>query len=34
MFIGKNNLERKILEVYVEDRFAQNYFNDLHQKKR
>jgi hypothetical protein len=30
MFVGKNNLEKKTWEVYVEDRLAQNYFKDLH----
>jgi hypothetical protein len=34
MFIGENDLKRKIRKVYVEDRLAQNYFNDLHHKKK
>ncbi len=34
MFVGESDLERKIRKVYVEDRLAQSYFNDLHQKKK
>lgn len=30
MFIKKNDLQRKIQKVYVEDCLAQSYFNDLH----
>jgi hypothetical protein len=33
MFVGENDLERKIQEVYVDDRLVKNYFKNLHRKK-
>ncbi len=34
MFVRESNLERKIQEVYVEDRLVQSYFKNLHIKRR
>jgi hypothetical protein len=34
MFVGKNNLERKIQEAYAEDHLMQGYFKNLHEKKK
>ncbi len=34
MFVWENNLEKKIQEVYVEDRLVQIYFKNLHRKRR
>jgi hypothetical protein len=34
MFVWENNLEKKIQEVYVEDRLVQSYFKNLHRKRR
>jgi hypothetical protein len=34
MFVGENNLERKIWNAYVEDCLVQSYFNDLSLKKK
>ncbi len=34
MFVKESNLERKIQEVFMEDCLAQNYFNDMRQKRR
>jgi hypothetical protein len=34
MFIGENNLDRKLREGYVNDRLAQHYFHELKQKHK